>query len=362
MEHTATSNSRATQVSDAAGMTPDELSAALGIEPYQGRQVFRWIHQKRVLEFERMTDLSKGLRDRLAAEVPLAPLRLARMETSASTNTRKALLELRDGETVEAVMIPSGERVTLCLSTQVGCPIKCSFCATGLSGYARNLSSGEIVAQALFLLRDFDLAGRTPNIVFMGMGEPFRNYDATVKAIRLLMHPDGLGIGARRITVSTAGDVPGIERFAQENWQVRLSVSLHAANDSLRDELVPLNRRYNIARLMKAVDEYLARTGRQITFEWTLLADVNDSDDAARQLIELIGRRPIHVNLIPFNPVSGTGYRAPGKKRAEAFRHQLERAGISATLRLERGQDISAACGQLRRQAFGSQDHTSAAT
>ncbi len=337
---------------DVVGQTPEELSAALGIEAYQGRQIFRWIHQKRVLDFARMTDLSKALRERLAAEIRLTALRLVRMDASGSTDTRKALLALPDGETVEAVMIPSRDRVTLCVSTQVGCPIKCSFCATGLSGYARNLSAGEIVAQALYLLQDFELGGRTPNIVYMGMGEPFRNYDATTKSIRLLMHPEGLGIGARRITVSTAGDVPGIERFARENWQVRLSVSLHAANDELRDVLVPLNRRYNLSRLMGAVDDYLARTGRQITFEWTLLADVNDTEEAARELIELIGPRHIHVNLIPFNPVAGTGYTAPGRKHAEAFRARLERAGVSATLRLERGQDISAACGQLRRHAL----------
>ncbi len=345
---------------DLVGMTPEELVPALGIEPFHARQIFRWIHQKKVLDFERMTDLSKPLRERLASEHRLAPLRMVRMDASSATGTRKALLELPDGETVEAVMIPAGDRVTLCLSTQVGCPIKCSFCATGLSGYARNLRTDEIVAQALYLLQDFDLGGRTPNIVFMGMGEPFRNYDATVAAIRLLMHPAGLGIGARRITVSTAGDVPGIERFATENWQVRLSVSLHSANDALRDELVPLNRRYNLARLRQAVDDYLARTGRQLTYEWTLLADVNDAEEAARELIDYIGGRPIHVNLIPFNPVSGTGYAPPGKKRCEAFRAMLERAGVSATLRLERGQDISAACGQLRRQALGETDRAAA--
>jgi 23S rRNA (adenine2503-C2)-methyltransferase len=343
-------------------MTPEALAAALHLKPFQGRQVFRWIHQKQVLEFERMTDLSKALRERLAAEYRLAPLRLVQMQASDATSTRKALLELPDGETVEAVMIPARDRVTLCLSTQVGCPIKCSFCATGLSGYARNLRPGEIVAQALFLLQDFDLGGRTPNIVFMGMGEPFRNYDATMAAIRLLMHPLGLGIGARRITVSTAGDVPGIEKFAHEDWQVRLSVSLHAANDALRDELVPLNRRYDLARLRDAVDVYLVRTGRQVTFEWTLLAGVNDTDEAVRELIDYIGGRPVHVNLIPFNPVAGTGYQPPGKKRAEAFRGTLERAGVSATLRLERGQDISAACGQLRRKSAETDSREGAAT
>jgi 23S rRNA (adenine2503-C2)-methyltransferase len=337
---------------DLAGLLPAEIAKALDLQPYQGKQIFRWIHQKKVFDFEQMTDLSKALRDRLAAACRVSRLRLVRTEVSATTETRKALLELTDGETVEAVMIPARDRVTLCLSTQAGCAVKCSFCATGLSGFARNLTAGEIVEQALYLLREVDLGGRSPNIVFMGMGEPFRNYDATIKAIHLLMHPDGLGIGARRITVSTAGEADGIRRFAEEDWQVRLSVSLHAANDALRDELVPLNRRYNLAKLMEAVDYYLERTGRQITFEWTLLAEVNDTSKDAEELAQLVGGRPIHVNLIPYNPVGGTPYAAPGRKRAESFRDALTHRGIGATLRLERGQDISAACGQLRRKSL----------
>ncbi len=337
---------------DLCGMYPAEIAEALNLKPFQGKQIFRWIHQKKIFEFDKMTDLSKALRDSFSATHRVTRLKLVRTATSANTETRKALLELADGETVEAVMIPSRDRVTLCLSTQVGCAVKCSFCATGLSGYARNLTPGEIVEQALFLLREVDLGGRSPNIVFMGMGEPFRNYDATTKAIRILMHPDGLGIGARRITVSTAGEADGIRQFAGEDWQVRLSVSLHAANDPLRDELVPLNRRYNLAKLMEAIDFYLERAGRQITFEWTLLADVNDTLKHAEELTQLIGGRPIHVNLIPYNPVGGTPYEAPGRKRAESFRDALTARGIGATLRLERGQDISAACGQLRRQTL----------
>ncbi len=336
---------------DLGGMFPEEIAGALGLKPFRGKQIFRWIHQKKIFDFEQMTDLSKDLRSRLAAAHGVTRLKLVRTAVSANTETRKALLELADGETVESVMIPARDRVTLCLSTQVGCAVKCSFCATGLSGFARDLTPGEIVEQALYLLREVDLGGRSPNIVFMGMGEPFRNYDATMKAIRILMHPEGLGIGARRITVSTAGEAEGIHRFAAEDWQVRLSVSLHAANDPLRDELVPLNRRYNLAKLMEAVDHYLDRTGRQITFEWTLLAEVNDTARHAEELAAYIGGRPIHVNLIPYNPVGGTPYEAPGRKRAEGFRDALTARGIGATLRLERGQDISAACGQLRRQS-----------
>ncbi len=354
-----TTDAAATPGLDLVGMLPAEIAEAFGLQAFQGKQIFRWIHQKKVFDFTAMTDLSKAIREKLAS-VKVTRLKLARMAVSSNTETRKALLELADGETVEAVLIPARDRVTLCLSTQVGCAVKCSFCATGLSGYARNLSPGEIVEQALYILREIDLQGRSPNIVFMGMGEPFRNYDATMKAIRILMHPDGLGIGARRITVSTAGEADGIRKFADEDWQVRLSVSMHAANDPLRDELVPLNRRYNIAKLMDAIDYYLKRTGRQITFEWTLLAGVNDANKDAEELATLINGRTIHVNLIPYNPVGGIDYEAPGRKRCEGFRDILDARGVGATLRLERGQDISAACGQLRRQTLASTGPTGA--
>jgi len=339
-----------------SGFSPEALADRFALKPFQGRQLFRWIHQKRVFSVDDMTDLSKDVRKRIGEEHVPAALEPIRFSDSPNTRTRKALFRLQDGETVESVLIPASDRVTLCLSTQVGCPVKCSFCATGLSGYARNLGEGEIVEQALYLLREADLQGRTPNIVFMGMGEPLRNYDATMAAIRLLMHPDGSGIGARRITVSTAGEVKGIERFAEEDWQVRLSVSLHAANDSLRDELVPLNRRYKLARLMDAVDTYLHERRRQITFEWTLLAGVNDREQDAIELTRLIAQRPIIVNLIPYNPVPGVPYRPPSRAQAKAFAHALQQQGIRTTLRLERGQDINAACGQLRRQSLSSLD------
>ena len=262
------------------------------------------------------------------------------------------LLRLSDAETVEAVYIPSRDRVTLCLSTQVGCALKCSFCATGQSGYARDLGPGEIVEQALYLLAGEDLGGRSPNIVYLGMGEPFRNYDAAVKSVRLLWREGGSGLGARRITVSTVGEVEGIRRFAEEDWQVRLSVSLHAANDRLRSELVPLNRRYNLKRLMAAVEYYSERCGRQVTFEWTLIEGVNDSLSDAEELVGLVGGLKSFVNLIPFNLVHGIAYRPPGRRDCERFRDQLISRGLKATLRQERGQDIDAACGQLRRQSM----------
>ncbi len=336
-------------------LLPDEMAESLGIKVYQARQLFRWVHAKQVFELNAMTDLSKSLREDLQARVTLPQIRpLQTLDSRESEATRKYLFALGDGQTVEAVAIPDGERLTLCLSSQVGCAVRCAFCATGMSGFVRSLSPGEIVEQALYLLRDRDMRGRTPNIVFMGMGEPFRNYDAVVKAIRMLMRKDGLNIGARKITVSTAGDVPGIERFAAQKWQVRLSISLHAANDRLRSELVPLNRKYPLKRLMEAVRSYCETSGRQMTFEWTLIRGVNDSVQDARELLELTrGLKPF-VNLIPYNRVEGLPYEPSPPDTCKAFLARLEAGGMSATLRRERGGDIDAACGQLRARQLGS--------
>ena len=330
-------------------LSPQEISETLDIAPFQGKQLFRWLHQKKVFDFARMSDLSKELRARLKECATATHLELVELQESQRSGTRKALLRLPDGETVESVLIRDRDRVTICVSSQVGCALKCDFCATGLAGFKRDLSPGEIVEQVLYLLQQEDLGQRTPNIVYMGMGEPFRNYEAVIKSIHLLMAAEGLAIGARKITVSTAGDIKGIERFADEDWQVRLSVSLHAANDALRDKLVPLNRRYPLARLREAIQRYIDKTGRQITFEWTLLRDVNDSQQDAQELLAFLGALKATVNLIPWNPVAGLPYETPAKLRCEAFRDTLAAAGITATLRQEKGQDIDAACGQLRR-------------
>lgn len=330
---------------------PQEIADALGLQGYQGTQIFRWLHKKQTFDFDAMTDLSKELRRDLHEKA--APRQLEPVETATSregTATRKMLFRVHDGETVESVLLKDRDRLTFCLSSQVGCAVKCSFCATGLSGFTRNLNAGEIVEQALHLAALARLGDRTPNIVYMGMGEPFRNYDAVTKSIRLLMTRHGLGIGARKITVSTAGDVPGIRRFAQERWQVRLSVSLHAGNDTLRSQLVPLNRKYPLAQLVAAIADYQEATGRQITFEWALLRGVNDSLRDAAELAALAGRLKAAVNVIPYNPVAGLDYEAPDAEQCETFRNALERHGIPVTLRRERGQDIDAACGQLRRR------------
>jgi len=328
---------------------PTELADALELKPFQGRQIFRWIHQKQVFDFDRMTDVSKAVRHRLAASCAANRLELLEMQESAETGTKKALFRLPDTETVEAVLICDRDRRTVCLSSQVGCALQCDFCATGLAGFTRNLDPGEIVEQALYLLAGENLAGRTPNIVYMGMGEPFRNYDNVMRSIRLLMDSNGLGIGARKITVSTVGEVKAIERFSHEDWQVRLSISLHAANNELRSRLVPLNRKYPLERLHEAIRHYHAATGRQVTFEWTLLDHVNDSPEHARELLRYMDGLKAFVNLIPWNPVSALPYAPSPPQRCQVFRDLLLDHGVKATLRQEKGQDIDAACGQLRR-------------
>ncbi len=332
-------------------LSPEQIAEALGLKPFQGKQIYHWLHAKQVFDFSQMTDLSKELRRQLADTCAASQVELSAVSASReSPGTRKVLFRLADGEMIEAVLIRDGKRRTICVSTQVGCPVKCAFCATGLSGFQRNLSPGEIVEQVLYLLRDEKRDGRTPNIVYMGMGEPFLNYDATMASIRLLMRKEGLGVGARKITVSTAGVVPGIRRFAQENWQVRLSISLHAGNDSLRSELVPLNRKYPLSSLLAAVRDYVERTGRQVTFEWVLLDGVNDSARDAAELADRVGRLSATVNLIPYNHVAGLSYQPSPLPRARAFQEELAKRGIRSTLRIERGGDIDAACGQLRRQ------------
>lgn len=329
-------------------LSPEEIAGALALKPFQGKQIFEWLHQKRVFDFGRMTNLSKALRATLGRSCVARGLFRIEAQISSESGTKKVLFGLADGQMIESVLLRHGARMTLCLSTQAGCPVKCAFCATGLSGFGRNLTAGEIAEQALHLIEDEDLGERTPNVVYMGMGEPFLNYDAAIKSIRLLMHPAGLRVGARKITVSTAGHVPGIYQFAREGWQVRLSVSLHAANDALRSRLVPLNHKYPLDKLHEALADYAATTQRQSTIEWTLLHGVNDTPRHAEELAVWLGGLKAAVNLIPYNAAGETAFAAPPLDVCERFRDTLAQRGIQATLRAERGQDIDAACGQLR--------------
>ena len=335
-------------------LMPEEIAEALAIKRFQGSQIFKWVHAKRVFNFESMTDLSKTLRERLENEAALPQIHpVGERKSTEPGGTRKTLYALSDGEAVEAVLIPDGERVTICVSSQVGCAMGCSFCATGQSGFVRNLSCGEIVEQALYFLREENIVERTPNIVYMGMGEPLLNYDEVRKSIKMLMRKNGVNIGARKITVSTYGDVPGIERFAEEKWQVRLSISLHAANDALRTKLVPASKKYPLKVLMQAVRNYCLDTDRQVTFEWTLMKDVNDSVRDAQEFIKLMSglRSKVFINLIPYNQVEGLDYEPASLDACRHFQNTLNAEGLKATLRRERGGDIDAACGQLRARS-----------
>lgn len=333
-----------------AGLFPEEWEQRVtdwGEPAYRGRQIFRNIHRRGVLVPRAMTDLPTGLRARLEA----TPSDEVRRLRSADGLTAKLLLKLRDGQEIEAVEMRAAEtptsraRKTICVSTQAGCAMACVFCVTGQFGFARNLDAGEIVEQVLrFNAPDHPVT----NVVFMGMGEPLANYDQTLRAIRLLTHPDGLHLGARRITLSTSGLVPEIRRLADEHLQVGLAISLHAADDTLRSSLMPVNRRWPIAELLGATEYYVERTGRRVSFEYTLMAGVNDADAQADALADLLRGRLCHVNLIPLNANEDQSLHAPSTQRALSFEARLHAAGIAATIRINRGRDILAACGQLR--------------
>lgn len=333
------------------GLTLDELdavAAGLGEPRYRGRQLARWIYARRAASFAEMTDLPQGLRDRLAAGAKLSRLRLIARSNASNDLTTKVLLALGDGHAVETVLMRYDDgRRTVCVSTQVGCGMGCTFCATGLAGLTRNLTAGEIVDQVLLI--EQECGERVSHVVFMGMGEPLANYDATLRAVRLLNAPYGPRIGMRNLTLSTVGLVPQIRRLAQERLQLTLAVSLHAPNDALRSQLVPINRRWPIAELMAASREYAALTGRRVTFEYVLMDGVNDRAEHARQVAALLGGWGAHLNLIPWNPVYGAQYRRPSSDALHRFAGWVRRAGVAATIRIDRGVEIDAACGQLRR-------------
>ena len=292
-----------------------------------------------------MKNLPVGLRRELADHFELSAVKQLKMDGEAG-QTRKLLVGLRDGECVEEVLIPARDRRTVCVSSQVGCRFACAFCASGQGGFVRPLEAGEIVGQVLLAWREY--GDRPSNIVFMGMGEPFDNYDAVLKSIRILNDPKGIGIGARHITVSTSGVIPGIERLAGEGLQVELSVSLHAPDDALRTKLMPVNRTYPLADLLEACRKYAGATRRIITFEYTLIRGVNDTRAHAVALAKKLKSIPARVNLIPLSPVDGFAGEAPAAGTAELFVDILDQSGINSTVRHSKGSKIDAACGQLR--------------
>ncbi len=328
--------------------------AQRGEKPFRARQLLRWIHRSGVADFEAMTDLAKSLREALLAEATVAVPPVLADHVSAD-GTRKWLLDVGEGNAVESVFIPEAQRGTLCISTQAGCAVNCRFCSTGKQGFSRNLTVAEIIGQLWWAERALETpgAGRAhgerpiSNVVLMGMGEPLLNYDATLKALHLMLDDNAYGLSRRRVTLSTSGVVPMMDRLAQD-CPVALAVSLHAPNDALRDELVPLNRKYPLAELLAACNRYLEAAPRDfITFEYVLLAGINDRVEQARELVALTRHVPCKFNLIPFNPFPDSGLRRPGRDAVRAFGEILLDAGIVTTIRKTRGDDIDAACGQL---------------
>ncbi|QKO21952.1 23S rRNA (adenine(2503)-C(2))-methyltransferase RlmN [Rhodoferax sp. BAB1] len=328
----------------------------LGEKRFRATQLFRWIHQKGASGFDQMSDLAKSLREKLATTARIQGLQVISQQISAD-GTIKWLFDVGDGNAVESVYIPEDDRGTLCVSSQAGCAVGCRFCSTGHQGFSRNLSTGEIVAQLWFaehfLRQHLKRSDRViTNVVMMGMGEPLQNYNELIPALRVMLDDHGYGLSRRRLTVSTSGVVPMMDRLAQD-CPVALAVSLHAPNDELRDNLVPLNRKYPIAELMDACNRYLAHAPRDfITFEYCMLDGVNDQPEHARQLVELVRRHATggvwcKFNLIPFNPFPASGLKRSPNERVQAFAKILLDAGIVTTVRKTRGDDIDAACGQL---------------
>jgi 23S rRNA (adenine2503-C2)-methyltransferase len=330
----------------------EQAFAALGEKPFRARQVMRWMYGRGVLDPAAMTDLSGHLRDVLARQADFSLPVIDAVHESAD-GTTKWRLKAGAGQLIETVFIPEEGRGTLCVSSQVGCALDCSFCATGRQGFNRNLSAAEIVGQVVLANRELGLQSgrsRITNVVFMGMGEPLANFRPVVQACNVLIDDLGYQLSRRRVTVSTSGLVPQIRRLAQET-NAALAVSLHAPTDALRNELVPINRRHPIAELLEACWDYAAATNATgITFEYVMLAGVNDSEAQARALARLLANRPAKVNLIPFNPFPGTDYRRSSPEAVQAFRQVLLDAGIMTITRRTRGDDIAAACGQLAGQ------------
>lgn len=341
-------------MTDFCDFTPEELTSLLatnGEKEFHAKQLIEWVYGKGIFDWEKMTNLSKDLRQKLSKIVKLPVLKLVRIQPSADGETYKFLWRLHEGNLVESVLICSGDRRTVCVSSQVGCPAKCAFCASGQNGFIRNLRPSEIMEQVVHINNWLAEKGeRVCHIVYMGMGEPFKNYDSVVKSIRLLSHPDLLNISQRRITVSTVGVVEGIKRLTNEGLKVSLVLSLHAPNQHIRQKIIPYARKYPLDDIMKAMDEYFEKTKRDITYEYTLIAGINDHPDHAFELAHLLKGRQCTVNLIPYNPVIGIKLKRPEKKSIKDFRSVLFGARIPNTCRYTKGDDIAAACGQLALQ------------
>lgn len=333
------------------GLSPLALEAfaeKIGEKAYRGRQIAEWFYKKRVTRFSEMTTLALDFRERLETLATATPLVPAREQVSQRDGTAKYLFRCEDGELVESVFLPHAGRNTACISTQVGCAMGCRFCATGDSGLARNLTAGEIVGQVTAI--EAKTGQKIDNLVFMGMGEPLHNWPATEEALKTFCSPQGFAWGPRRLTVSTCGVASGIEAMAASEVRPRLAVSLHAGDDETRAKIMPINRKYPLKRLMQACRDYQTATGLQVTFEIALFKDVNDSEQDARRVLGLIQGLETKVNIIPYNPVEGLPFEPPDYNRVLEYQRILKDAGIVTMIRTQKGEDIDAACGQLRRR------------
>ena len=330
--------------------TLDELKEELkeiGEKPFRAEQIYKWLYEARVSNFDEMTNLSLELREKLKQIYEIKEFKILKKQV-ASDGTRKYLFDVLDGNAIETVLMEYHHGFSICVSSQIGCKMGCKFCAsTGIS-FARNLSSGEIIEQIMAVERDANV--RISNIVFMGIGEPLDNYDNVVRAIRIINHPKGLNIGARHISISTSGLVPKIYQLAEENIQCTLSISLHATTDEQRSKMMPVNNIYHIEELLQACKDYIEKTHRRISFEYALAKENNDNLEDAKRLVKLLKGMLCHVNLIPINKIENGAYTKSSNENIMKFRDYLNDHGIVATIRRELGSDIDAACGQLRRK------------
>jgi len=325
----------------------EDLAESLGAPRYRGRQIATWLYAKGATDIGAMSDLPRDLRETLARQAEIGLPEIER-RTPSQDGSQKLVLKLRDGSRIQSVLMPDDDRLTLCVSTQVGCGFGCAFCFTGTMGLERNLTAGEIVGQVLVARRKLEAGARITHIVYMGMGEPLANYAATIQSLRLLTDPKAFAFSPRRITVSTVGLVSGIERLAKENLKVNLAISLHATSNQIRDRIMPVNKGFAIEELLEACRGFPVAFRQRITFEYVLLERVNDSAEDARRLVRLLKGIRAKINLIPFNDWEGSGFQRPGLQRILAFQSILLEEGIRTTVRWSKGEDIGAACGQLK--------------
>lgn len=341
---------------DIKSMTLEELQShlvALGEKAFRAKQIYQWMHEKLAAGYEDMSNLSKDLRDKLQKENTFMKLNIVQVQESAIDGTRKYLFELPDGNVVESVWMKYHHGNSVCISSQVGCRMGCRFCASTLDGLERNLLPSEMLEQIYSIIRH--TGERVSNIVVMGTGEPMDNYDNLIRFLRLISDDKGQNISQRNITVSTCGIVPNMRRLAEEKLQITLALSLHATTDEKRKQLMPIANKYSLKEVIDACKFYFEKTGRRITFEYSLVAGVNDTKEDANELVDLIRGMNCHVNLIPVNPIKERDYKQSNKEQIGQFRAIIEKSGISATVRREMGRDIDGACGQLRRKHINKQ-------